>query len=161
MNESIERDEELDALLDAWAAPQCPDGFAERAVSRALSDRRVSRPPGRPGLVVPLLLVAMLVSLGAWAGLEASRDDSPAGAPETAPSSVKAKHISFELVAGTTYAEPELETEEEQGPSKPARQDKRSDPDTDGEAQSTKPPPVVHWPRCECGTSAVVCTCSD
>lgn len=161
MNESVERDDELDGVLEAWAAPRVPAGFAERVVERALSDHsRSARPGGRGGIVVPLLLVAMFMSWGAWAGLEASRAASTNDIAESPPTSVEPSELSFELVSGPAYAEPEIGPEQERAaaPAKP-RPVSKADKDEDG--QAAEPPRVVHFPRCECGTSAIVCTCSD
>jgi hypothetical protein len=71
-------------------------------------------------------------------------------------SPLKVPAVSFQWMMDTSHAEPEAELE----PVAPvARQNVRA-PEVPGEEAPARPR-VVHFPRCECGTSGIVCACSD
>lgn len=164
MNDRSDDDQKLDALLAKWEAPVCSPNFAARVVGEALAERVVPLPARRGKFVVPLLLVACLLSAGAFAAWERQQkqtffEKASASGASFAPE--KDARISFQLVSASTEGERETGAEKPQVPMLPRLQE--TPPAADGSVDNgpLQQPRKVHWPRCECGTAAIVCTCSE
>lgn len=159
----------LGSLLDEWAADEPPAGFAPTVVraARPAEGMTVSRWTPR-GVVVPLLLAALFVSLGAAAFSEhAERRERKKAAllAETRQEPKKPTQLVFHVSQEVSQAEPD--------PVRAFRAAKPRDlpltsstlsPPTEAsqaEVPAEERPRVVHFPHCECGTSGVVCSCSD
>lgn len=155
----------LGSLFDEWRADEPSAGFAlgviraARPAAAVTSTRWTAR-----GVVVPVLLAALLVSFGAAAfsqrevrsGLKNSLEETDARHP-----SMKAAPIAFQFPEEAGQAEPDWVD------SKPRVKEPNPKPIaqpaflTEVEVPVVAPPRVVHFPHCECGTSGVVCSCSD
>lgn len=144
-----------------WAAQSPPQGFAEAVVQAALLERK-RRPEKRmPRVITPLLLAGALISAGAaaYSHLQASGTDQKTDLSEEQLVSPTEVRVEFQPVDLEPIAERDLVQ------TTAARKVSRSRPAPSVEVESaphdSKPPAKLHWPRCECGTSAVICTCVE
>ncbi len=166
---SIERqsDSEWDSILREWSADEVPDDFATRVVLAARGGQAIHpSPKASRSLGVPLLLVAIFVSVGAAAAWDRYERRQPIAGPGAASQGdapgARPSRLSFHLVSDDGRAERE---ETATASTKAAKGKRIQTPNVlisavDEATVDTKPR-VVHWPKCECGTSGVVCACSD
>jgi hypothetical protein len=167
MNEP-ERDEDFERALGQWSPSRPPSDFAEKVTSRFLQERpTVSRwPKGR--VLVPLLLAALFLSAGAFAAWQEFRprlslvgDDA---LPAEKRSGTQETRVRLHQVHQSGQAEPERHKEPvAPQPPRKARKDVPAKVDEIPENKSSgpTPPKKLHLPDCECGTSAIVCSCSE
>lgn len=159
-------DRPLGSLFGKWQADEPPEGFSSAVVGAFEAERQMRSSRWAPrGVVIPLLLAGAFVSFGAAAAFsERALRNVESGQEETfrTPLSVeKAPPLFFHGAFESGRAEPDALTESARSvrPESPAS----ATPEEVEEAEPSAPetPRVVHFPRCECGTSGVVCTCSD
>jgi hypothetical protein len=158
-------DGSLGALLDDWRADRPHDRFASTVVRAAELERARLRAASTPrGVVVPLLLAALFVSLGAAAAFS-QRSESSVGAVEETLSdpplrAIRAPQVAFHATGESAQAEPEPTREASRNQS--VRPPSFAAPTEIAEEETpVVSPHTVHFPRCECGTSGVVCACTD
>lgn len=155
----------LGSFLSEWGADEPPAGFSQAVVRAARQADGMTQARWTPrGVIVPLFLAALFVSFGAAAFNEYSTRREPTAAVLVAePSSEprKVTPLAFHSPEEASQAEPD------RAPSKPRIEPRisRLPPPLVEVAAVQEPveerPRVVHFPHCECGTSGVVCACSD
>lgn len=159
-------DRPLGSLFGDWQAEEPPEGFASAVVRSFESERRKagSRWATR-GVVVPLLLAAVFISWGAAAAFsERALRTAELGqeeTTETAPKAKEAPRLSFYSTLEPSSAEPDPLIEPSRNVRPEMRPEAPSGEVEEAERLAAETPRVIHFPRCECGTSDVVCTCSD
>lgn len=166
MSSMNDDDQPLASLLSEWQTETPPEAFASTVVRVFESERRASGLRRAPrGVVIPLLLAAAFISLGAAAAFSEralrSVESGQEQTDETPVKAGKAPRVSFYGTFESARAEPDSSIT-------PARIVRAENPARalSEEVEEVAPPAaetprVVHFPRCECGTSGVVCTCSD
>lgn len=169
MNEP-QKDEDFELALRQWGAKDAPSDFAEKVASRFARERPgvLRLPKGR--VLVPLLLAALFLSAGAFAAWQQWRPRLVSGAGETLAESKLSREapVFVHQLQQDARAEPERQKQPSAAP--PPRRDSKSrapakavDSGTTerAEAPGPTPPKRLHLPDCECGTSAIVCSCSE
>lgn len=145
-----------------WPSQNPSEGFAARIVERAMAERRGVRTPRKFRRVIPLLLAGVLLSAAAaaYSHLEGERTQIEA-IEENDSLTLTTPRVEFH--ARQTQSELVAEKDQIRSPGKrriphaeeaPAHQVEPAPP-------SNVPPGTLHLPRCECGTSAVICTCIE
>jgi hypothetical protein len=154
------RHDDLAAEFESWAVQEPSADFSVRT---ALFCRAEAHPLGLRGLprgLFRVLLAALLLSAGAYAAsrysdIQLSQDDESA---KSEPHDLEPGKVSvYATPPADAFAEPEksenLRVKRRAIQTRPVVQDEVV-------AQPMNPA-GVHHPRCYCGTSAVVCFCSD
>lgn len=146
---------------DDWPVDDVPPEFSARVASLCLEQRSAGGGVRSRGLFVPVLLVALLVSFGAVASLASYAEGRVRLLPaeDTGTLAPREHRVSVPLSTGSAFAERAVPAEPEvptPRSAKPARE-----PNPEVLPDMPKPPRQVHQPRCECGTSGVVCSCAD
>ncbi len=163
-------DEKLpEVLLEEWSCDEAPLGFAERVAVSARADGSSSGGRGRGrGLLVPLLLAALFISAGAAAAWSQKKQQGVRSAEtshrEGGLPVPKPQKLSFHGRSGEVRAEPErqIASPVTKRPALLVEQLVEDSSLDEEELPSEEAAPrVIHFPKCECGTSGVVCTCSD
>lgn len=157
------RHDDLAAEFESWGVQKPSEGFSARTALLCRTQAQPLKLRGLPRGLFRVLLAAVLLSAGAYAasqysGVQLERDG------EGAKNQIH--HTESEKVS--VYATPRVDAfaerekgEEQRVKRKPMRtQPVVQDASEEGLPQPTDPA-GVHHPRCYCGTSAVVCFCSD
>lgn len=159
----------LQQAFHDWSYDEPPRDFARDLAQLAISERAQSGTRRtRHGVVVPLLLAAFFVSLGAAAAW--SRFGSPEiGAVEVSAPELTTKREKLSFAVHARGASAERERAKSEPPESGRRANTRLAPPTfaksqdaqEIESEASQRPRAVHFPSCECGTSGVVCSCAD
>jgi hypothetical protein len=165
---SSQPDIELDQALSSWRSDEPPSDFARNIVEAAAREqaRGGTQRTGR-GVVIPLLLAAIFLSVGAAAawGVRQKTETSTAEQAEPIAPLTKGEQLSFALHARSANAEREQAKENDQKRPPPPKAENAPQPpksdEIDNLGDESAPPRVLHLPKCECGTSGVVCSCAD
>lgn len=157
----------LDFLFEEWGTTEAPEDFAQRVLSAAQVEKTARRSRLVPrSVVVPLLLVALCISVGAAAAWDRWKPVRVGGSVEVTdlevPRIERSSQLSFHMAHDLGHAVPEVGAVDSprKSSSRVVVSDDVEPPPVDAIAVEPKPG-IVHWPQCECGTSGVVCTCSD
>jgi hypothetical protein len=158
-SEVSERD--LERALDQWTADEPSSDFAARIAQKVSQGGTRSARAGR-SVVVPLFLAAIFVSLGAAAAWDTwARPVLTVEVERGADPAAKRQIVSLKPHSQIVSAERDQEAAE-QGSLRPQlRKVAAPEAAEQVDEEPPTPPRVVHVPRCECGTSGVVCSCAE
>ncbi len=155
---------EQEPSFASWNASAPPADFACRVAVLASQEQGKGKRQ-RSGLVVPILLVALFVSCGAaaaWDSLSTNRSQALLEEKGPSPLVQDARELDWRSAPSRWEPEPILKVDPpvEFPVSRVKRELVEMEPPAAVEEQK-QPPTPLHLPRCECGVSAIICTCIE
>lgn len=156
------RHDDLAAEFQSWGAQEPSEGFSAKTALLCRSEARPVRWRRLPRGLFRVLLAAVLLSAGAYAasqdwGVKLSKDGEGA---KSEPPHLEGKVSVYGAPRADAFAERE-KGEELHRKRKPVRTQPVVQEASEETVAEPKDPTGVHHPRCYCGTSAVVCFCSE
>jgi hypothetical protein len=151
------------AEFGCWAVQAPSEGFSARTALLCRGQAPPLKLRGFPRVLFRVLLAALMLSAGAYAASQYAR-----GTLSTDSESANSEPHHFEVGKVAVYTAPRADgfAEREKGEDlrvkrKPMRTQPVVQESSEEAIGEPSKPPGVHHPRCYCGTSAVVCFCSD
>ncbi len=151
-------------IFSSWNASVPPAEFASR-VALLASEEHGRGTRHRRGLVIPILLAALFVSFGAaaaWDSLVMSGSQRLVDEPVSAPMVQDARELQWVSAASLRQPKsiPEIDIPKKLPVSRVNRQLVELEPPP-AAGEPERSPTKLHLPRCECGVSAIICTCIE